>query len=133
MVEFRYGLDGIIRVTVHQKGTDNRKEVTLSTHTRETAAVGAGSPGNPSGARPVENYILRKARALAENLPEGDRKERLAVAAQIYEEILADPEADPDDVDPAEEDLLELLEEAEAEMAEMAGESQEAQEARVEP
>jgi molecular chaperone DnaK len=107
VVEFRYDLDGIIRVVVHQKGTDNRQEVTLSTRTREATAPSAG------GARPVENYILRKARALADRLPEGDRKERLAVAAQVYEEILADPETDPDDVDPAEEDLLELLEEAE--------------------
>ncbi len=121
VVEFRYDLDGIIRVVVHQKGTDNRQEVTLSTRSREATVQSAGT-------RPVENYILRKARALADRLPEGDRKERLVVAAQVYEEILADPEADPDDVDPAEEDLLELLEEAET--AEEVGE---AQEARVEP
>jgi len=105
VVEFRYDLDGIIGVSVHQKGTDNRREVTLSTRRRE-AAPGAGS------ARPVENYILRKARILAESLPAGKLRERLAAAAQVYEAVLADPEADPDEVDPAEEDLLELLEEA---------------------
>jgi molecular chaperone DnaK len=124
VVEFRYDLDGIIRVAVHQKGTDNRQEVTLSTRTRGASAGGGG-------ARPVENYILRKARALADSLPEGEQKERLAAAAQIYEDILADPMADPDDVDPAEEDLLELLEEVE--MAATATTATDAQEASVEP
>ena len=117
VVEFRYDLDGIIRVVVHQKDTDNRQEVTLSTRTRareETASA--------SAARPVENYILRKARTLAESLPAGEIRERLAAAAQIYEEVLADPDAGLDDVDPAEEELLELLEEA-----------AEAAETRVEP
>ncbi|HEX4963580.1 MAG TPA: Hsp70 family protein [Thermoanaerobaculia bacterium] len=108
VVEFRYDLDGVIGVTVHQKGTSNRKVVTLSTRTRETAQA--------ASAGPVENYILRKARALAEGLAEGGLKERLTVAAAAYEEILAGAEGDPgkaEDVDLAEEDLLEVLEEAE--------------------
>jgi molecular chaperone DnaK len=117
VVEFRYDLDGIIGVVVHQKGTDNHKEVTLSTRTREATPAGA--------ARPVENYILKKARTLAESLPAGAIKQRLAAAALAYEEILADPEADPGDVDPAEEELLELLEEA--------AQDAEASEAKVEP
>jgi molecular chaperone DnaK len=107
LVEFRYDLDGVIGVTVHQKGTDNRQEVTLSTRRRELAAGTSGAAGA------VENYILRKARALAAGLAPGELKERLAAAAVSYEEILAAPEACPDDVDPAEEELLELLEEAE--------------------
>jgi len=78
--------------------------VTLSTRTREAAPAG--------GPRPVENYILKKARTLAESLPAGAVKERLAAAALAYEEVLADPEAGPHEVDPAEEELLELLEEA---------------------
>jgi molecular chaperone DnaK len=105
LVEFRYDLDGVIGVTVHQKGTDNRQEVTLSTRRREPAPVGA------AGA--VENYILRKARVLAAGLPPGELKERLASAAVSYEELLAAAEAGPEEVDPAEEELLELLEEAE--------------------
>jgi molecular chaperone DnaK len=105
LVEFRYDLDGIIRVAVHQKGTDNRKEVTLSTRTREEAQAGAAGP--------VENYILRKARALAASHPEGAFRERLGAAAGAYEEILADPAADPGAVDRAEEELLEVLNEAE--------------------
>lgn len=111
VVEFRYDLDGIIRVVVHQKGTDNRQEVTLSTRTREVAETGAAGP--------VENYILRKARTLAAD-PEGPEdpadlalRERLRAAADAYEEVLADPEADAAAVDRAEERLLELLDEVE--------------------
>jgi molecular chaperone DnaK len=100
VVEFRYDLDGIIRVVVQQKGTDNRREVTLSTRRREEAEAGAAGP--------VENYILRKARALAASDPA--LAERLGAAADAYEEVLADTEADPDTVDRAEEQLLELLE-----------------------
>jgi molecular chaperone DnaK len=105
VVEFRYDLDGIIRVVVHQKGIDNRKEVTLSTRTREPAQTG--------GAGAVENYILRKARTLAAGRPDDDLTERLRTAAGAYEEVLADPEADTEAVDRAEEELLEVLNEAE--------------------
>ena len=107
VVEFRYDLDGVIRVVVHQKGTDNRQEVTLSTRTRESAP----DAGTAAGA--VENYILRKARTLAASLPAGELRERLAAAAESYQEVLADAEAGPTEVDPAEEELLELLQEAE--------------------
>jgi molecular chaperone DnaK len=109
LVEFRYDLDGVIGVVVHQKGTDNRQEVTLSTRRREPAP--AAAIGGTAGA--VENYILRKARVLAAGLPPGKLRERLAAAAVSYEEVLAAAEESPDDVDPAEEELLELLEEAE--------------------
>jgi molecular chaperone DnaK len=105
VVEFQYDLEGIIRVVVHQKGTDNRQEVTLSSRTRETAQAAATGP--------VENYILRKARTLAESLPAGELRERLAAATEVYEGVLASAEANPGAVDPAEEDLLDLLEEAE--------------------
>ena len=107
VVEFCYDLDGVIGVTVHQKGTDNRQEVTLSTRRREPASAG------PTGTGAVENYILRKARVLAADLPPGELRERLAAAAESYEEALAAAEASPGEVDPAEEELLELLEEAE--------------------
>jgi len=108
LVEFRYDLDGIIRVVVHQKGTDNRQEVTLSTRTRQEAEAGAAGP--------VENYILRKARALVasrQNTLESGLRERLGAAADAYAETLDDPEAGPAAVDRAEEELLELLDEAE--------------------
>jgi len=110
VVEFRYDLDGIIQVSVHQKGTDNRKEVTLSTRARQMA-----EPAEAAG--PVENYILRKARALAAQ-GAGGLQDRLGSAAAAYEEILADLEADPADIDRAEEALLEVLAEAEEALVE---------------
>jgi len=107
VVEFRYDLDGIIGVTVHQKGTDNRREVTLSTRSRPPAEDDAAV------AKSVENYILRKARVVAGGLPEGDLRTRVEVAAAAYGAVLADPEADPGALDAAEEELLELLERVE--------------------
>jgi molecular chaperone DnaK len=105
VVEFRYDLEGIIQVIVHQKGTDNRKEVTLSTRTREQAEAATAGP--------VENYILRKARMLAASHPLPDVRERLGAAAGAYEEALADSEADSRAIDRAEEELLEVLNEVE--------------------
>ncbi len=111
VVEFRYDLDGIIGVTVHQKGTDNRREVTLSTRSRP-----AGEEGE-AAARRVENYILRKARVLAGGLPEGDLKARVAAAAAAYGAALEVGEADPVALDAAEEELLELLDQVEGSTA----------------
>jgi molecular chaperone DnaK len=105
VVEFRYDLDGIIQVIVHQKGTDNRKEVTLSTRAREQAEAGTAGP--------VENYILRKARALAASHPEDGMRAQLGTAAGAYEEALADPDSAPEEIDQAEGALLELLDHAE--------------------
>jgi molecular chaperone DnaK len=104
VVEFSYDLDGIIRVVVSQKGTERRKEVTLST--RPTAPDAAAAPAGP---RPVDNYILRKARALAASLPAGDLQERLQTAAASYESELGGDEGTPE-LERAENELLELLE-----------------------
>lgn len=106
VIEFRYDLDGIIRVVVHQKGTDNRREVTLSTRVSDLS--------EPAAPRRVENYILRKAQALAAELPEGELRERIESAAAAYGDALAAPDGgDPEALDRAEEELLELLEKAE--------------------
>ena len=110
VVELGYDLDGIIRVVVSQKGTGRRKEVTLSTRLEGESAAA------PAGPQPVDNYILRKARRLAETLSPGPRQERLLAAASAYEDALA-READPaGDLDRVEEDLLELLAEVEEEV-----------------
>jgi molecular chaperone DnaK len=106
VVEFRYDLDGIIGVTVHQKGTDNRREVTLSTRSRPPA-------DDETAAKTVENYILRKARVLAGGLPEGELRARVEAAAAVYGAALADADADPGALDAAEEELLELLDRVE--------------------
>ncbi len=108
-VEFSYDLDGIIRVVVSQKGTDRRKEVTLSTRRKEVPEI-------TSGPRPVDNYILRKARKMAEDLPESPLSERLRAAAGAYEAALAEEAGDPGELDRVESEMLELLDEAEEEL-----------------
>jgi molecular chaperone DnaK len=107
VVEFSYDLDGIIRVVVSQKDRDRRKEVTLSTRLHEAAPA--------AGPRPVDNYILRKARKMAEDLPAGPPAERLRAAAAAYEVALAQENGDPHELDRVEAELLESLEEAEEE------------------
>lgn len=109
LVEFQYDLDGIIRVVVSQKDRDRRKEVTLSTRSRGESAAPA------PGLRPVDNYILRKARALAGTLPDGQRQDRVREAAAAYEMALGRGAEDPDELDRVEVALLEVLEEVEEE------------------
>ncbi len=132
VIEFAYDTDGIIRVRVHQKGTDNSKQVTLDT-SRSSPSGGTRMPGSeeaaeeqpvdsvPEGgqgqAEGVDNYMIRKARLLGTRLPEGDLRRRLNAAASAYEAVLASDAADPDEVDQIEDDLLERLDEAEAEVA----------------
>ena len=106
VVEFCYDLDGIIRVVVSQKDKDRRMEVTLSTRTRGESAAA------PAGLRPVDNYILRKARMLADSLPAGPRQDRMREAAAAYEAALGRETEDPHELDRVENELLELLEEA---------------------
>jgi molecular chaperone DnaK len=109
VVEFSYDLDGIIRVVVSQKGTGRHKEVILSTR------LGGESAEALAGPRPVDNYILRKARRLAGTLPPGPRQENLLAAAAAYEGALAGEADEAGSLDQVEEELLELLAEAEEE------------------
>jgi molecular chaperone DnaK len=110
VVEFSYDLDGIIRVVVSQKDEDRRKEVTLSTRGLGEDAVMAAGP------RPVDNYILRKARRMAESLPDGPLSERLLAAAAAYETGLAEEAEGSHELDRVENELLERLHEAEEEV-----------------
>jgi molecular chaperone DnaK len=107
VAEFSYDLDGIVRVVVSQKGTDRRKEVTLSTRQREPET------GGRDERRAVDNYILRKARTLAASLPAGELADRLRAAAAAYEAALQTEPESPETLDDVEGDLLDLLEEAE--------------------
>ncbi len=109
VIELAYDTDGIIRVRVHQKGTENRGEVTLDTRSRAQSVVSEAAGG-------VDNYMIRKARKLAAALPEGDLKQRLEAAAAAYEAVLATA-ADTGEVDRIEDDLLERLDEAEEAVA----------------
>jgi molecular chaperone DnaK len=114
VVELSYDLDGIIHVVVEQKGAGRRQEVTMATGRSggDLAAADESddeADGEAGGRRAVDNYILRKARALAGSLPAGELGTRLEQAALAYEEALDLDE----DVDLAEDELLLLLEEAE--------------------
>jgi molecular chaperone DnaK len=107
VVELSYDPDGIIRVVASQKDTDRRQEVTMSTRQHGESALAEAGP------RPVDNYILRKARRLAEALPAGPLSERLLSAAAAYEAALARETEDPHELDRVENELLERLDEAE--------------------
>ncbi len=118
VIEFAYDTDGIIRVRVHQKGTESSKEVTLDTRMRPSEGEGVADPpeGEQAAAGGVDNYMIRKARQLGSRLPEGEPRQRLYAAAAAYEAALAADAADPDEVDRTEDDLLERLDEAEEAM-----------------
>jgi molecular chaperone DnaK len=111
VVELSYDLDGIVCVRVHQKGTENRKQVTLDTRRR-------GESGSSEEREPltVDNYVLRKARRLAGELDE-ELGRRMLAAAEAYETALSSELAgealDPSELDRLEDELLERLEEAE--------------------
>ena len=111
IVEFKYDLDGIIRVVVSQKGTDRRKEVTLRTR-RQEEDQGA------ENLRAVDNYILRKAQALAAALPPGETQRRLRDAAAAYAAALESEETPPAEMEKVEDRLLELIDELDEPKAE---------------
>jgi molecular chaperone DnaK len=106
VVEFRYDLDGIVRVTVSQKGTERRKEVTLRTRRQEADEEEANR-------REVDNYILRKAQALAAALPSGAAQGRLSEAAAAYAAALESEETPPAEMERIEDHLLGLIDELE--------------------
>ncbi len=116
VIEFAYDTDGVIRVRVQQKGTDNAKEVTLDSRMRRSEST-AAPEGGQAAAGGVDNYMIRKARKLGGALPEGDLRRRLLAAATAYEAVLAADAADPGEVDRLEDDLLETLDEAEEAVA----------------
>ena len=110
VTEFAYDREGIIHITVDQKGFQNRKEVTLDV--RRKKILEEGEPGSEE-TQAVLNYIIQKARAMeqAPTLPEDLRRE-LTDLADRYETALRTG-ADDLLVDELEEALLERLEEAE--------------------
>lgn len=111
VIEFAYDTDGVIRVRVQQKGTDNQEEVTLDTRS------GRDKDAAPEPVVDVDNYMIRKARKLCDDLPDGDLRQRLHDAAAAYQTILSAETADSAEVDRIEDDLLDRLEEAEEAMA----------------
>jgi molecular chaperone DnaK len=110
-VRFAYDREGIVHVTVDQKGYDNQKTVTLDVRNREIAKT----PSEALEGAPV-NYISEKARRLLgrERLS-GETRDRLREAILRYESLLRG-QAEEKIVEAAEDCLLELMESAEEEL-----------------
>lgn len=119
LIEFRYDLDGIVHVIVEQKGTENRREVSVSTHRSQAPSSDSlDDDAHPGEARPertanVGNYFTRKALKLSTEVEDEDLRQRLTETASAYTAAIALSDPDLRQVDRLEEQLLDLIEEAE--------------------
>ena len=111
VIEFAYDREGLVRISVEQKGYENRKEVTLDIRSREIEE----SPSGETSETPV-NYVAEKARRLAseKHLPDGLRQALLKFVEE-YEAAIRSGE-DEDRVDDLEDRVLEIMERAEEEL-----------------
>ncbi len=106
VVEFSYDREGIIHVTVEQKGFINRKEVTLDVRQRTATE----DDTSESEAQAPLNYICTKARRyLAEKDLDPQQRSSLEQALLAYEEALRHGD-DDNKIDMLEDKLLDLLE-----------------------
>jgi molecular chaperone DnaK len=108
VAEFAYDKEGLIHITLEQKGYDNRKEVTLDIRTNQvTERDEAAAEGK------ITNYMVSKGRKLAQQsaAPEKMRDE---LSARLDEYVAAlESDADEETIDSLEERLLELMDEIE--------------------
>ncbi len=112
-VEFSYDREGLVRVTVDQKGHDNRKEVTLDIRKKSIEEAAPSAEEAPSA--PV-NYVAGKARRLADDeRVTGSVRDDLRRAVGDYEEAIRSGR-DESRVDELEDLLLEIIERAEEEL-----------------
>jgi molecular chaperone DnaK len=107
VTEFAYDREGIVHITVDQKGYNNRKEVTLDVRKREIIEPGRAEE------QKVLNYIIEKSRRLIkeDTLPSDLRKE-LEEFTDRYEGAIRDGQKESA-IDKYESQLLEKIEEAE--------------------
>ena len=107
-VEFAYDREGVVHVTIDQKGSENRQEVTLDVRKKRVLEREGGAEGPE-----VLNYILEKSRRLIreERLPPDLRRELTRLSLD-YETVLREQGEDRD-IDGLEDRLLEMMEEAE--------------------
>ncbi|HYB20046.1 MAG TPA: Hsp70 family protein, partial [Thermodesulfobacteriota bacterium] len=110
-VEFAYDKEGVVHVTIDQKGAENRQEVTLDVR-KKRVLQREGEREGPE----VLNYILEKSRRLMqeEKLPQ-ELRQQLVQLSLDYERALRDQSEDRD-IDDLEDRLLERMEEAEERM-----------------
>ena len=108
VTEFAYDKEGIVHITVDQKGYDNRKEVTLDVRKREIIERQSGVEEQK-----ILNYIIEKSRRLMveEALLPDLRRELEELTAQ-YEGAIKDSK-DETLIDRYEDMLLGKMEEAE--------------------
>jgi len=108
VTEFAYDKEGIVHITVDQKGYDNRKEVTLDVRKREIIERQSGVEEQK-----ILNYIIEKSRRLMveETLLPNLRRELEELTAQ-YEGAIKDSK-DETLIDRYEDMLLGKMEEAE--------------------
>ncbi len=105
VVDFAYDSEGIVHVTVDQKGYNNKKEVTL--YVREE-----GKRDDDTEDR-VVNYIVEKAKRLIDNsLLSESLRAQLSDLCDRYSKAL-NSEIGEDEIDEIEAQLLEKIEEAE--------------------
>jgi len=113
--EFAYDKEGIVHITVEQKGCDNRKEVTLDVRKKKITEKAAGEPRREESRehQRLLNYIIEKAGRLMENksLPD-DLAAELSECAGAYETALRE-DGEEDNIDRLEEKLLDVMEKAE--------------------
>lgn len=97
-----------MHVTIDQKGSENRQEVTLDVRKKRVLQREGGAEGPE-----VLNYILEKSRRLTreERLPPDLRRELTRLSGD-YEAALREQGEDRD-IDDLEDRLLEMMEEAE--------------------
>lgn len=109
-VHFSYDLEGIVHITADQKGTDNRKTVTLDVRGKKPLAMDMPKAFDA----PPINYIAQKARRLLqmEGLPR-EIGERMREALLDYEAVMKG-EVEEEKIEASEDRLLVLIEAVEA-------------------
>ena len=113
IVEFAYDKEGLIHITVDQKGYQNQKEVTLDIRQKKII----NQEISPSAGK-VVNYIIEKARnLLAEARLPGEFKNDLKRLVGAYEQVLVVGKGDQD-IDALEDELLATIEAAEERLLE---------------
>lgn len=110
-VEFAYDLQGIVEVTVSQKGYENSK--TVAVDLKKAKAAGAGRPADHAealelGDKPI-NYVSQKARQLLiDPSTPPDAAQELKNLVRQYEAAIVNGE-DEDRVDDLEDRLVEVM------------------------
>jgi molecular chaperone DnaK len=114
IVEFAYDKEGLIHIAVDQKGYQNQKEVTLDIRQKKII-----DQETSTAAGQVVNYIIEKARNVlgAAGLPM-ELKNNLSRLVGAYEQALV-VEAEGQDIDALEDELLATIEEAEERLLEL--------------